>query len=50
MVEDLSPNTDILDNNDANLFVCTCPDFEYRTDSINYCKHIHAVLFYMMDV
>lgn len=24
----------------GNIFVCTCPDFEYRG---NVCKHIHAV-------
>ncbi len=28
-------------------YVCTCPDFENRADQIEFCKHIHAVKFWL---
>ena len=28
-------------------WVCSCPDFEKRADSIQACKHIHAVKFWV---
>ena len=31
----------------GNQWVCTCPDFESRADSIQACKHIHAVKFWV---
>lgn len=34
---------DIIDR-DNEVYFCSCPDFEYRTD-IQYCKHILSVQF-----
>ena len=31
----------------GNQWVCNCPDFESRADSISACKHIHAVKFWV---
>jgi transposase-like protein len=31
----------------GNNWVCTCPDFETRADTISACKHIHATKFWI---
>lgn len=30
-----------------SVWVCSCPDFENRADEITFCKHIHAVKFWI---
>lgn len=30
-----------------SVWVCTCPDFENRANEITFCKHIHAVKFWI---